>query len=1454
MKNLIHLTEERQSYEVQRPNDFIKCIISNPNSSPGEFDNSIPSHYTLSPSGEISAVSVLNRCIWTFNLSKITSSEKNEDDDDDDLSWFHLYYDENSDMLVALSHSGNIVSIDPFNNSNDCRGELIGNFDFGISCADWSADGELLALVTYSMVDKENADVEMKTDEETRVEQIKVPTLMTMNTQFEILAEVNLPPISIAEDEAMVDVCWNRKFDNALIAVSCHDIDDNMRKVRIFKGDTLELMSISRTEDGSGKLISNIIGSRNGCVMAWAGNNTSNLLACVQRKGKRGRHVVFLEPNGLQHGGFKLDQRQDCEEVVGLKWNAESDILVVRLVGTVKNFNNGDSCANYGKIQFYHRSNYHWYLKNEIRYEDGISVSTLEWDKVRAYELSVGLQSGDTSPINEWRRYTYVWDTSTTSPRNGAASIIDGCHLNISMFQRAIVPPPMYSSRLSFTSSLIAVAHSPIRHGIVDFVVHLSNGTLFFCGENPTKKQSVNVAYQCPEVLSHFDLTSAFSSTSWDACCLRQLLIVDVIDEGSNGIIISLVGALCPRALCGGSELVASFKVKISPNEGGFDPAEVTGLQTVQLDGTILRLVNWLNDSGDNLSCGPGALLEMTDGALFEVSMSDKLKIVPCQGVAMFLEPCPCIAGLKDVSEGQNIVIGLSSRYRLYCGERQLCDASSSFCLSPSTGFLSYVTLGSRSQLRFLPLDILANFDPLMGSDDNLEMLGEGYEPRNVERGSRLVSILPDKITAVLQLPRGNLEAVYPRALLLPRIMTLINGGEYHVALDLMRRQKVDMNLIVDMNPKKFLESEEGVEKLLSRVQKMDHLNLFIASLSNFDFTLHKYPIPKWICSSRRDRDINKDNFEPEDEFEQFDFSTKVNKVCEKMRTVMMKIESSDVSYEGKFLLPILSTFAKQEPPKLEAALSLIKENAINTSASVVVKNVLLSDKAQSSIQYLAFLADYKLLFDTALGMYDFDLAKAVARNSQMDPKVYLPMLKRLISLPEFDAKHEVDVRLKRYESALRHLYKANIKVSTTNHDATMGDDEFSKCMSFIENHNLHKVGLTLFINHTQRHGKILVSLGENLLKEQRSDLALAVFLAAKPKYYDGAKKAARDCGDWKTFFTCMVNDPDTSSETIRNVASSIAEDVASGRGGLYGRRERKDVAARILLDYCNDVTSAIDMLISVELWFEARRIALLYNESAYTIEGIIDSATVYSQSCLSDFEERADKFADANSRYREVVFIRRQAQRDGETGLVEEDNIETGSLFSMASNTSNTSVRSNMSTSSIGSVSSLSSVISAGGTSTFSVINDHTTRHKSKFNTIGKKKKKKKTRRERMSLKPGSEEELQNLISRLQENIIDDEYIETIVETIKFLSQVDKVASAKVLFDAYNHLKSKISQNQVLRMKETKQKSAEMQREARRDGQGYEEVILDCEESVDKLCCKDLPPTLQDLFLLQIE
>ena len=66
---------------------------------------------------------------------------------------------------------------------------------------------------------------------------------------------------------------------------------------------------------------------------------------------------------------------------------------------------------------------------------------------------------------------------------------------------------------------------------------------------------------------------------------------------------------------------------------------------------------------------------------------------------------------------------------------------------------------------------------------------------------------------------------------------------------------------------------------------------------------------------------------------------------------------------------------------------------------------------------------DVNVLFDVALGLYDFDLVLFVAEKSQKDPKEYLPFLNELKELQPLNyRKYKIDLHLKRYVKALKNL------------------------------------------------------------------------------------------------------------------------------------------------------------------------------------------------------------------------------------------------------------------------------------------------------------------------------------------------------------------------------------------------------------------------------------------------
>jgi len=122
---------------------------------------------------------------------------------------------------------------------------------------------------------------------------------------------------------------------------------------------------------------------------------------------------------------------------------------------------------------------------------------------------------------------------------------------------------------------------------------------------------------------------------------------------------------------------------------------------------------------------------------------------------------------------------------------------------------------------------------PLSGSSNDPPQLASldddsNFNVRAVERGSRLVVINGTK--TILQMPRGNLEGISPRIIMLNQVIEDIENLEYGKAFKLLRNNKIDINLIYDVNPEKFL---TNIEKFVKEVKQIDYLNLFINSLND---------------------------------------------------------------------------------------------------------------------------------------------------------------------------------------------------------------------------------------------------------------------------------------------------------------------------------------------------------------------------------------------------------------------------------------------------------------------------------------------------------------------------------------------------------------------------------------------------------------------------------------------
>ena len=1519
-------------------------IGPNPNAFNGGVDNQLlntpPASFVLTSDGNLTALDSLGRKKWIVDLEKV-AEDSNEDLEEKNLEgdadvtdapkksrsqWFYAasFLEESSPDVIGgdndaimgmhlasevglnvtcLSHAGHVVSvsIDATNNIVSKGGnveegsECIGSFENGLESGGWSPDGEVLALVTFASDEDEDGNKVGNVYDP----KVKVPILMTMNTQYEVLAEMRLEPCLVplhssndygSPHSNSISICW--RPDSSSLAVSTVDANVNnkaLRKVRTYNRTTLQILSSSKEEDGSGRDVPNLLP----VPPAWAPSGCSHYVGAVQSsrsistKSTRARQmamqVAFMEPNGLRHRECKIHNTvaaiSDKEDVIGVSFNLEGDLLAVTSMVT-----RIDTASNqqyqYGKVQFYHSSNYHWYLKYELRYDGNAITSSvvthMKFSDEDPYRIVISLKRQQDGDL-EWREYTFRWEASTihycdnhrlSTSSSVLAMAIDGKTLNFTALDKAIIPPPMYASSLELHAPVVGIATRPYfcneladdRH--VDFVTALSDGTmalLQYGGGDDKNGLSLTPRFQAPSLLAIID---PFIIDRLDETAERDLYLqgttlrdITIIDASTNSL--TVVAVSCSPAISGTEHHLYDilFEMKISW-ASQTDTPEIMITSSVPLEGRALRVVSW-SDTAYSPGARGSALLELTDGSLLEYSQGGTLE--PC-GAGPLLEPCPWIAGIYDAhwasttssttdkdpllffdETSKQLVIGLSSRYRLYSGERLLSNASSSFVISLQHNFLTHVTIGSQPQLKFLPLAALRDFDPLQGSDDQNVML-DGYEPRSAERGARLVAFFPALPIVVLQMPRGNLESITPRACLLPYIMRKIHRGDFFTALDIMRRQRVDLNLIVDMNPCSFLEWG-GAEQFVGQIDRIDDINLFLSSLIDVDTTSWKYPVPSWINdemgSSATPRQLSEG---------------KVNAVCQKMRNVLLDAEKDGVTCKGKivteghYLLPILSTFAKENPPKLEEALSLIKNHASSDSSKTQM--LYKSKKFDEAIAYLAFLADYELIFNTAVGMYDFDLAKAVARHSQMDPKVYLPLLKHWRELPGAIARYEVDVKLKRYESALRHLVASSEVV-----EGTPDESYFSDCLKFIEEHNLYRPGLELFRNEKIMHRSIMVSLGERLLLDKKPREALTIFLAANPKYLDGGKRASLACDDWRTFFACCAE----NEEAIGiDQATAIAEALSSKVGNMRDKRGNYASAATILLDYAEDTSHAIDMLISAHLWSEGRRVAFL-RKRLDLVRKVIDGSFSYARTCIEDLAERSSTFVKANERYYEVIIIRREGIRvSEEMNDIHLDDSE--SVFSMQSTASITSLRSSASgtsansATSVSTVASVSTVISVGAKSTFSFTGDvDAMKHKSKFNRLGRDNKKKKRPKKKgpaaRRMKPGSEEELKELVDTLKHACPDDVYRDFICETITFLLESEKHSMAKLLFESYKELESAIEQSQNARLAQDMMTRTECEKKERQEGCKNEFIQHPCEKDIDAIVCTPLQDSVQNAF-----
>jgi hypothetical protein len=292
--------------------------------------------------------------------------------------------------------------------------------------------------------------------------------------------------------------------------------------------------------------------------------------------------------------------------------------------------------------------------------------------------------------------------------------------------------------------------------------------------------------------------------------------------------------------------------------------------------------------------------------------------------------------------------------------------------------------------------------------------------------GARLVTTVSGQAKVIIQLPRGNLETFEARPLVLMQARQLLDNDQIFDCVVLLRRQKVDINYIVDYDSKRFLDNVSSFVSD-SLAKNADILSLLVSSLEPNYNSLLKYQYRFQQLSQQQQLEQQQVLLTGND---------KINVVCGALRVELLKLLREQNMTAA--LNPVLCTFAKQRPPLLSDGLGLISDlycgGASHSSSSSTRSMQLASAKVQSAIKYLLFLADGVEVFNAALGECDFEMARAVARQCQMDPKAYLPLIegfqnigkgKPVGSIDEAVMRFQVFVHLNSHSKAIEYGIKA---------------------------------------------------------------------------------------------------------------------------------------------------------------------------------------------------------------------------------------------------------------------------------------------------------------------------------------------------------------------------------------------------------------------------------------------
>jgi elongator complex protein 1 len=427
---------------------------------------------------------------------------------------------------------------------------------------------------------------------------------------------------------------------------------------------------------------------------------------------------------------------------------------------------------------------------------------------------------------------------------------------------------------------------------------------------------------------------------------------------------------------------------------------------------------------------------------------------------------------------------------------------------------------------------------------------------RTIERGAKLVTVVPSTYAVVLQMPRGNLETIYPRALVLAGIRQHIDEKDYRSAYLACRTHQVDMNILHDYKPDLFMAS---IPLFIDQVKKVSRIDDFLSKLKEEDVeasrSLKVELLPEESMTTAKPGTLPDASVAVQ--------SGKVNRICDAFLSALESKASTN-------LQNIVTAHVCKRPPDFNTALQLV--------ADLRQKD---TDQAEAAIEHLCFLVDTNRLYDAALSLYDLEVTLLVAQHSQRDPREYMPFLQSLHALPPLRRHFQIDNHLRHYSKALGSLH------ALSSHD---------EVETYTVKHRLYTAALALYKYDIPHQTTITALYARHLQSHSRhADAAMAYesindHASAYPLYALAHR--------WRESLTCAQL-ADLPSDQFQSLARSLATTCTESRDYRS--------AATIFADHLSDIPEAARLLCKGSLFQDATYL-LAFHGQRHLIPEIVDT------------------------------------------------------------------------------------------------------------------------------------------------------------------------------------------------------------------------------------------------------